>query len=87
MEEGDERALSEWEPCWAGRKAFAGGRWKTPCTRSMLPTHVITDPDTPGAPEIRLCTHHYEEVLALGLVEEPNPTPERVAAYEEKRSS
>lgn len=73
----------KYEPCWAGRKAFAGGRWTTPCPRSMLPTHVITDPDTPGAPEILLCTFHYEEVLALGFVTEPNPTPERIRAYEE----
>lgn len=71
------------EQCWAGRRAFAGGRWQVPCTRSMEPTHIITDPDTPGAPEIRLCTFHYEWVLTLGLVSEPDPTPERIQAYED----
>lgn len=70
------------EPCWAGRKAFAGGRWQIPCERSMEPTHVITDPDTPGAPEIKLCTFHYEWVERIGLVDDPNPTPERIDAYE-----
>lgn len=49
----------------------------------MEPTHIITDPDTPGAPEIRLCTFHYEWVLTLGLVSEPDPTPERIRAYED----
>lgn len=56
-----------------------------PCTRSMEPTHIITDPDTPGAPEIRLCTYHYEWVLTLGMVSEPDPTPERIEAYEAGR--
>lgn len=51
----------------------------------MEPTHIITDPDTPGAPEIRLCTYHYEWVLTLGMVSEPDPTPERIEAYEAGR--
>lgn len=78
---------SAFEPCWAGRKAFLGGRWMIPCDRSMLPTHVITDPDTPGAPEIKLCDYHYTWLMedAPGLVTEPNPTPERIQVYEEKR--
>lgn len=72
--------LTRPEPCWAGRKAFGGGApsWRLPCRRSMEPTHVITDPETPGAPVILLCDFHYHEALRMGLIAEPSPSPERV---------
>lgn len=72
------------EPCWAGRKAFAGGRWQVPCNRSMEPTHIVTDPSTPGAPVIKLCTFHYEWVEELGMITNPDPTPEQIEAYERR---
>lgn len=75
------------EPCWAGRKAFLGGHpdWVLPCGRSMEPTHVITDPDTKWAPLILLCTFHYQQAEASGLITEPNPTPERRRQAREHR--
>lgn len=75
------------EPCWAGRKAFGSGSlsWRTPCTRSMQPTHLITDPETPGAPVIKLCDFHYQDALRMGLIAEPTPTPERVQEARELR--
>lgn len=66
--------------CWAGRKAFNGGNplWRSPCKRSMEPTHVVTDPNVPDAPIIELCTFHYEDALGQGLISEPDPTPQRL---------
>jgi GMP synthase-like glutamine amidotransferase len=54
-------------------------RWREPCRRSMDPTHLITDPDVPGAPVIRLCTYHYLLAEAAGLVDDPNPSTETTA--------
>ena len=75
-----------YEPCWAGRKAFLGGHpdWRMPCMRGMEPTHVITDPDTPGAMQILLCNFHYAQALASGLVTEHDPTPERIRTWEDR---
>lgn len=75
------------EPCWAGRKAFGSGRpsWQVPCMRSMQPTHVITDPETPGSMVIKLCDFHYREALDMGLITEPTPSPERVQDARAKR--
>lgn len=72
--------------CWAGRWAFNNGNpdWATPCPDAMLVQHVVTDPDTPGVPEILLCNRHYHQVLAQGLITEHDPSPERLADYDRR---
>lgn len=70
-------SLADGEQCWAGRLAFASGRWDRtmPCLRYAR--HVIAfsqelgGPQLPGSPEIRLCDEHYAELEAMGLIEEP----------------
>lgn len=47
----------------------------------MLSRHLVTDPDTPGSPEILLCDRHYQAVLDQDLIDEPEPSPDRLAAY------
>lgn len=73
--------------CWAGRWAFNNGNpdWARPCPDAMLVQHLVTDPDTPGAPEIMLCNTHYLQVLAQGLIDEHDPTEERLGTYRERR--
>ncbi len=72
--------------CWAGRWAFNDGNpdWRVPCPDAMLVQHLVTDPDTPGAPRILLCTRHYKQVELQGLITEPTPTPERLREAERK---
>lgn len=54
-------------PCWAGRKAFFGGRWTVPCREFGI--HLILS--APGAPEVELCEQHFQQVNAAGLVTMP----------------
>jgi len=53
--------------CHAGRSAFFGGRWTTPCPNPAR--HVI---GSPNAEPIRLCDEHFEQVTNAGLVAEQN---------------
>lgn len=70
-------SFADGQQCWAGRKAFASGRWDNmlPCLR--YGRHVIAfslelgGDALPGAPEIRFCDEHYAEIEAMGLIEEP----------------
>jgi hypothetical protein len=70
-------SLADGAQCWAGRRAFASGRWDhmLPCLR--YGRHVIAfslelgGDALPGTPEIRLCDEHYAEIEAMGLIEEP----------------
>lgn len=65
------------EQCWAGRKAFASGRWAQilPCIR--FGRHVLAfsvelgGPAVAGAPVMRFCDEHCAELIAMGLIEEP----------------
>lgn len=84
-----ERMVIEDMSCWAGRLAFNEGNptWQVPCRRSMDPTHVVTDPTVKDAPVIVLCTFHYEDVLAQGLIDDPSPSLERQARAAALRSS
>lgn len=59
--------VAEEDMCWAGWKAFLGGRWKLPCVHEGI--HVI---GAPGLEKpVRLCEKHFQEALALGLVTDP----------------
>lgn len=56
--------------CDAGRRAFFGGRWQTPCDyvagdKNVI--HVIGAPGLPLGNEIRLCPKHFEQVADAGL--------------------
>jgi hypothetical protein len=70
-------SFADGEQCWAGRRAFASGRWDRmlPCLR--YGRHVIAfslelgGDALPGTPEIRLCDEHYAAIEAMGLIEEP----------------
>lgn len=55
----------------AGRSAFLGGRWKTPCQRPLVGDriHLIAAPGHENP--IRLCDHHFLEAQAAGFVNDP----------------
>jgi hypothetical protein len=53
--------------CHAGRSAFFGGRWTSPCPNEGR--NVI---GSPSAEPIRLCDEHFEQVAGAGLVKEQN---------------
>lgn len=53
--------------CDAGRTAFFDGTWTTPCPETVM--HHI---GSPAAEPIRLCDIHFQQVLAAGLVTDPN---------------
>jgi hypothetical protein len=69
--------------CWAGRLAFNDGNpdWRQPCQDPMKITHVVTAFEDIRAPEIELCNRHYLQVLAQGLITEPDPTKERLEEF------
>lgn len=53
--------------CHAGRTAFFGGAWSAPC-----PSEGTQYIGSPEAEPIILCESHFKEVMAAGLVTEPN---------------
>lgn len=57
------------DECDAGRRAFFGGRWTTPCTYEGDRIHIIGSPGIKAA--IHLCDRHFLEVSQAGHVEEP----------------
>ncbi len=64
--------------CWAGRKAFFGGRWNhlPPCEqigRNQIGTEL-------GPACVFLCDEHFDQVNAAGLVTEPYLDPEQFKA-------
>lgn len=67
--------------CDAGRTAFFDGTWTTPC-----PTEAIHHIGSPAAEPIRLCEEHFQQVLAAGLVTDPNIAPEDFDKREKVRT-
>lgn len=70
--------------CWAGRLAFNMGNpdWREPCQDPMEISHVVCFTDAgPEAPQIELCNRHYLQVLAQGLIDEPDPSKERIEEF------
>lgn len=56
------------QECFAGRKAFFGGRWTEPCPYDGDAYHHVF---APGDIEIVLCPDHFDQVLEAGLVSQP----------------
>jgi hypothetical protein len=76
----DERTALGFPLCWAGVQATFGGRWRQPCPN--LGNNRIGDERTPNA--AFLCTEHFEQVLAAGLIDEPFLSPEQFQAHYRK---
>jgi hypothetical protein len=65
--------------CDAGRTAFLGGRWTTPCPVDVDAAgriHVVYA----EIGQIELCDAHFDEVNRAGLVSEPYAGREAVRA-------
>lgn len=69
----NEQEFLDENECWAGRRAFLGGRWKVPCPAIAI--HVIATPE-PDMPVIRLCDDHFNEANEAGLVTNPFMDPD-----------
>jgi hypothetical protein len=67
--------------CAAGRTAFFGGRWTEPCENGGR--HSIGHP---GGDPVRLCDVHFEQVNAVGLVNEPNMSEADFQLREQERA-
>jgi hypothetical protein len=67
--------------CDSGRTALFDGTWTAPC-----PEPAIHHIGSPAAEPIRLCEGHFQQILAAGLVKEPNLDPTEYQKRENART-